>query len=96
MFRFTIKNNSIIKLIKGFKMDAVIKKNFSFFDQNKDEFQRLYPGKVLLIANCEIQEICNTFQEAYEKALGKYKKGEFVCQTVDYNKPENIVYFPNL
>ena len=77
-------------------MDAVIKGNFSFFDQNKDEFQRLYPGKVLLIANCEIKEVCNTFQEAYEKALEKYQKGEFVCQTVDYNKSKNIVYFPNL
>ena len=77
--------------MKDKQTDQLYARNIKFFKQNKVLYQAKYSGKVVLIAQGDLKGVFDNIASAYEEAIKKFELGEFICQLVDYDKPENAL-----
>lgn len=57
-------------------------KALEFYKANQAELVEKYNGKILVLKNEEILDVCDSFAEAHSIALGKYGEGNFSLQEV--------------
>ena len=62
------------------KNDENLKKNYQYYLDNYDDLVKLYDGKVLVLVDCKVAEICDDELQAYEEGAVKYGLGNFIFQ----------------
>lgn len=52
--------------------------NYQYYLDNYDDLVKLYDGKVLVIVDCKVADVCNNEDEAYYGGMKKYGLGNFL------------------
>ena len=55
-------------------------KNYQYYLDNYDNLVKLYDGKVLVIVDCKVAEVCDSEDDAYYGGMKKYGLGNFLIQ----------------
>lgn len=65
---------------KGATMNEKLMANYQYYLDNYDELVKQYDGKVLVLVDCKVADVCNNEAEAYERGAAKYGFGNFIFQ----------------
>jgi hypothetical protein len=58
----------------------MLEKEFQFYLKHQDELVKKYEGKCLVIVGEEVVGAYDSEVRAYDEAISRYKKGEFLIQ----------------
>ena len=54
--------------------------NYQYYLNNYDNLVKLYDGKVLLLVDCKVADVCDNEEQAYDEGSLKYGLGNFIFQ----------------
>ena len=60
--------------------DDKLKANYQYYLDNYDNLVKLYDGKVLLLVDCKVADVCDNELQAYDEGAVKYGLGNFIFQ----------------
>ncbi len=60
--------------------DGKLRKNYQYYLDNYDELVKQYDGKVLVLTDCRVADVCDDELQAYEEGAVKYGLGNFIFQ----------------
>jgi hypothetical protein len=60
--------------------DEKLRKSYQYYLDNYDDLVKLYDGKVLVLVDCKVADVCDDEQQAYEEGAVKYGLGNFIFQ----------------
>ena len=60
--------------------DDKLRKNYQYYLDNYDELVKQYDGKVLVLTDCRVADVCEDEIQAYEEGAIKYGLGNFIFQ----------------
>lgn len=62
------------------KKNDRLRANYQYYLDNYDKLVKLYDGKVLLLVDCKVADVCDSEADAYEEGAVKYGLGNFIFQ----------------
>lgn len=68
-----------------------IDKNYNYFMSHLKELYAKYPGKFLVLKECEVVDAFDDLATAYKNAVDKYGQGNFSIQECKSDRPEGYV-----
>ena len=60
--------------------DEKLKRSYQYYLDNYDDLVKLYDGKVLVLVDCKVADVCDDELQAYEEGAIKYGLGNFIFQ----------------
>jgi len=71
----------------------MLEKEFNFFKEHKNELQKKYLGKTIVIRNVEVVGVYSSEAEALQEASKKFELGTFLIQKITAKDKDYIQRF---
>lgn len=73
--------------------DGKLRENYQYYLDNYDELVKQYDGKVLVLTDCRVADVCDDELQAYEEGAVKYGLGNFIFQRCSHDFKTSKVKF---
>ena len=71
--------------------DDKLKANYQYYLDNYDSLVKMYDGKVLVLVDCKVADVCDSEDDAYYGGIKKYGLGNFIMHNCSHEYKTKVM-----